>query len=294
MVLSSPEPSPPPGVPPPRAGPTICEALTDELIPCSRELRRHSTARFCQSHGREYRELTQAYKLVSKEVEELKELARLPRGRGVASLATVADAERAAQRMDAWRSAIRREIEARRTQHRRFFPSSEDRGHQKWLESLEADLVRATQMITLLRNRRDVLVAQSEEALRRIEDRRRALQNYRTRRDTQIAAEARDVQRRRNEMLERAQIVGRPSPAPPSYVPSAPRVIPSAPVSPEYWQWQASAGAHAPRPNYGAAADIENQRRHSEAPEDDGQGSASTIGIILGVFMLAVYWWIKG
>ncbi len=108
----------------PPSSPTIelrrCEALLvdDETfcnVPC-----RSPRGRFCNSHGREYVQLTQAYKSASKTVEDLKKQAWLSK-KQVRDLRDPIEVAIAIGLAEEWREAIVEEIRGRQVQHRRFF-----------------------------------------------------------------------------------------------------------------------------------------------------------------------------
>ena len=93
--------------------------LVDETTPCDAILRNES-ARFCHNHGREYRELTAAYKQLSRDAELLGDQARLSSTeiRAMHDIPSIAAAISLAER---WRDALAKEIRGRETHHRRFF-----------------------------------------------------------------------------------------------------------------------------------------------------------------------------
>ena len=101
--------------------PPLCGALVAEtLAPCSRAPASGATP-YCRPHGKEYRELTRAYKERSAVVEGLKATAWLPPNKR-SGFRTVREVELALERAERWRDEIPKEIEGRRTQHMRFFP----------------------------------------------------------------------------------------------------------------------------------------------------------------------------
>ena len=130
MDLSSPEPLPlePSPLPhdvnkpsPTRVERRACQALLeDELTPCPRLLTGRAGRRWCSPHGREYKELTRAYKELSERVCALKAAARLSHAEQL-QLATVMDVDGAISRAELWRDHIPAEVSARTTQHLRFF-----------------------------------------------------------------------------------------------------------------------------------------------------------------------------
>ena len=100
-----------------------CQALLgDEETRCDTRVRRKG--RYCDPHGREYRELTQAYKNASAAVEALdKEILQTRmRVSGLKDVAAVDEATAVASR---YLEVIGEEIEGRRAHHKRFFQTSE-------------------------------------------------------------------------------------------------------------------------------------------------------------------------
>ena len=77
---------------------------------------------YCGPHGKEYGELTRAYKELSAEVEDLRAIGWLPPNEWT-GLQTIQDVELAIERAERWQDKIPEEIEARRTHHGRFFPT---------------------------------------------------------------------------------------------------------------------------------------------------------------------------
>ncbi|KAI0689898.1 hypothetical protein C8T65DRAFT_672421 [Cerioporus squamosus] len=100
--------------------PSRCEALLIDEETCCNVPIRFTRGRFCNAHGREYVQLTQAYKSVSKTVEELKKTACLTRPQMRALQHTV-EVDMAIGLAKEWREAIAEEIRGRQVQHRRFF-----------------------------------------------------------------------------------------------------------------------------------------------------------------------------
>ena len=124
MVLSSPESSPHrngyDSSPPTSPEQLTCTALVvDTLAPCTRT--RPGSTSYCGPHGREYGELTHAYKELSDEVKRLKDTGWLSPDRRM-ELRSLEGVELAINCAEQWRDKIPKEIEARRTHHDRFFP----------------------------------------------------------------------------------------------------------------------------------------------------------------------------
>ena len=127
-----------------------------------------------------------------------------------------------------WRDKIPKEIDARRTQHDRFFPmqcmlslsrcgymrspcfwhSTDDDPHEAWITRLENDLVKAQELIDWLRKRKDEIIAveasrhrieevrmrrqcEQEEERRRAEEDAREYNLWRIRQQERLAAGAR-------------------------------------------------------------------------------------------------------
>ena len=123
----------------PPSSPTVelrrCEALLiDEETVCKAPMW-SSRGRFCNTHGREYVQLTKAYKSVSKAVEELKKQAWISR-KQLRALRDVAQVDLAIGLAEEWRDAIAEEILARQVQHRRFFATSECFGVCVWCSGI--------------------------------------------------------------------------------------------------------------------------------------------------------------
>ena len=119
----------------PPSSPTVelrrCEALLiDEETVCKAPMW-SSRGRFCNTHGREYVQLTRAYKSVSKTVEELKKQAWISR-KQLRALHDITQVDLAIDLAEQWREAITEEILARQVQHRRFFVTSECFGDCLW------------------------------------------------------------------------------------------------------------------------------------------------------------------
>ena len=102
----------------------LCEALlVDEETRCPTRIPLRVAGRYCSTHGREYKELTRAYKEVSERVVALKKRACLSRKDGRA-IQDVVGIESALADVVTWRDAITEEIAGRMVQHRRFFLES--------------------------------------------------------------------------------------------------------------------------------------------------------------------------
>ncbi len=104
-----------------------CKALSaDGRSPCRIILskgERHKGRRFCPAHYEEYKQATAAYKKVSARTEKQKHTSVfLGEQLTVGTLRTTALVDSAVLVVEAWQSAITKEIQLREDQHERFFP----------------------------------------------------------------------------------------------------------------------------------------------------------------------------
>ncbi|KAI1785968.1 hypothetical protein LXA43DRAFT_1035624 [Ganoderma leucocontextum] len=146
------EPRSEPSTPSPGTG--HCQALLpDEFTICADRTRRRG--RYCAEHGREYQQLTRAYKEASEAVRLLDKLF-LPLRKNVLALHDVAAVDEAVAVTQGYLDAIEEEIEGRRRHHRRFFQTKDD-GHEHWLRNLQTKRGAAAAFLARLQVRKQHL-----------------------------------------------------------------------------------------------------------------------------------------
>ena len=101
-----------------------CQALlADEETHCSSRSQGRK-GKYCPAHGREYGELTGAYKAASNRVDALEPEVRKTR-MDAGALATVVTVDAAIALADRYLCALGEEIDGRETHHKRFFGEGE-------------------------------------------------------------------------------------------------------------------------------------------------------------------------
>ncbi|PIL23188.1 hypothetical protein GSI_14497 [Ganoderma sinense ZZ0214-1] len=166
--------APEPGVPEPTR---LCQALlADEETPCSSRSQGRR-GKYCPAHGREYGELTGAYKDMSNRVDALEPEMRKTRI-GAVALGTVADVDAAIALANRYLEAVGDEIDRRETHHKRFFPGEADENHGKWLKRRRGEQQGAVRLLERLRRRREEVVAVHAAAQRSAEWRKVIEERY--------------------------------------------------------------------------------------------------------------------
>ncbi|KAM5543527.1 hypothetical protein V8D89_002778 [Ganoderma adspersum] len=149
-----------------------CQALlADEETHCSSRSQ-GLRGRYCPAHGREYGELTGAYKTASNRVDVLEPEVRKTR-MDAGALATVAAVDAAVALANRYLDALGEEIDGRETHHKRFFQEV-DENHGKWLKRRGGEQQGAVRLLERLRRRREEVVA-VEDAARRSEEWRKSI-----------------------------------------------------------------------------------------------------------------------
>nr|VWP00449.1 Carboxylic ester hydrolase (EC [Ganoderma boninense] len=150
-----------------------CQALlADEETRCSLRFQGRR-GNYCPAHGREYGELTGAYKDASNRVDALEPEMRKAR-MGAVVLCTVADVDAAIALANRYLEAMGDEIGGRETHHKRFFREA-DENHGKWLKHRRGEQQAAMCLLERLQRRREEVVA-VEAAARRSAEWRKAIE----------------------------------------------------------------------------------------------------------------------